>query len=270
MFTLSNDQLSVKLLDPAIDRARFGARYCTGGYIFQVSDRQLGDLMTGPTFPESFNVFDGQGIPDSFSRAPLRDPSDPTRALVIGVGLCRPVDAIVDEFCTWDVDTSDETVLFQTRQLLPPFGLTLRREVSLRRRTIRSLTEVVNTGSVGFQISWFPHPFFPQPEDDELCRVSTPVDVRDNEGYERALSGFIRRRGWPWQTDHYLALDHQASSPLTVLQRHPKVGLVAGSTSYVPRFLPIWGNPNTFSWEPYFENTIAPGQRLSWWMTYDF
>jgi hypothetical protein len=71
VLTLANETLTVELLDPALDRDRFGVRYCTGGYIFQIRDATLGDLLSGPTYPASFNWFDGQGIPDAFNLSPL-------------------------------------------------------------------------------------------------------------------------------------------------------------------------------------------------------
>ena len=46
-------------------------------------------------------------------------------------------------------------------------------------------------------LCWFPHPFYPQPEGDELCRLNIPVQMADNPGYTLAESGFIARRGWP-------------------------------------------------------------------------
>jgi len=55
-----------------------------------------------------------------------------------------------------------------------------------------------------------------------------------------------------------------------VLQKHPVLGLVAGTCSYVPAFLPIRGNRRTFSWEPFFERTKAPGQTTTLWIDYDF
>jgi hypothetical protein len=73
MFSLENHHLSVHVLDPENDRDRFGTRYNTGGYIFQIEDARHGPLLSGPTYPESFNTFDGQGIPDGF-RNPLRMP----------------------------------------------------------------------------------------------------------------------------------------------------------------------------------------------------
>ncbi|HAR30115.1 MAG TPA: hypothetical protein DCR65_01245, partial [Gammaproteobacteria bacterium] len=88
MLELSNHELRVDILDPVADQSRFGVRYCTGGYIYQVSDRRHGPLLSGPTFPDSFNWFDGQGIPDAFNLGPLLSPSEPGRALIIGIGDC--------------------------------------------------------------------------------------------------------------------------------------------------------------------------------------
>lgn len=272
MLVLSNDQLTLSVLNPddQADRTRFGTRYCTGGYIFQVVDAKVGDLLSGPTFPDSFNVFDGQGIPDSFSRVPLLDPLEPSDGLVIGVGLCDLTEDTVVEPCEWDVLIGEMTLTFWTHQAAGNFALDLQRRIELHGRTVRSTTWLENRGKIGFQMSWYPHPFFPQPEGDELCRLNFPVSLPDNPGYELGPSGFITRRNWPWTTDQYLAVDHDTHSPLTVIQRHPKLGLVTGSFTYIPRFFPIWGNTRTFSWEPYFENTVAPGQELAWAMTYDF
>jgi len=272
VLTLSNDQLEVTILDPnsSEDRLRFGTRFCTGGYIFQVSDRRLGELLSGPTYPDSFTPIDGQGIPDAFHRSPLRDPQDPDRAVLVGIGLCDLAANRVIDSCDWDVRVGERTLTFRTQQTLGPYSLEMHRRIDVDGRAVRSTTWLQNKGSALFAVTWFPHPFFPQPEGDELCRLSIPFAMRENAGYETSTSGFISRKNWPWTTDHYLALDHDAHSPLTVLQRHPKVGLVAASFGYVPRFFPIWGNERTFSFEPFFENTVAPGQELVWWMAYDF
>ena len=92
VLTLNNSSLTVELVDPRQDAHLLGARYCHGGYVFQVTDIDHGELLGTPARP--YNVFDGQGIPDAFNLSPLSEagesttPSDSTTALIIGVGLC--------------------------------------------------------------------------------------------------------------------------------------------------------------------------------------
>jgi len=270
MYTLSNDQLTVSILDPLADQARFGVRYCTGGYIFQISDARLGDLMSGPTYPDSFNWFDGQGIPDAFNLHPLRDPKgDDSLALILGIGLCNLAERTVTEFCVWDVEESGDTVRMTTRHDWQGYDVTLERTVSLHERTVRSDTRLVN-GGAPLPIRWFPHPFYPQTASDELLKLSIPVAVVENPGYAMAPSGFIARKGWPWDKGYYLALDHTAGRGLTIFQRHPLLGTVTATCSYDPTYFPIWGNPRTFSWEPFLERTIGGGLAAQWRIDYDF
>jgi hypothetical protein len=41
-------------------------------------------------------------------------------------------------------------------------------------------------------------------------------------------------------------------------------------TDFLPSFLPIWGNDRTFSFEPYFEKELAPGEGAEWNIEYRF
>jgi hypothetical protein len=67
MLTLANAELTVDLIDPAVEQARLGPRYCWGGYIWQVQDRSIGTLLTGPEWPELTPLpHNGQGLPESF------------------------------------------------------------------------------------------------------------------------------------------------------------------------------------------------------------
>ncbi|NKB72816.1 MAG: hypothetical protein GKR89_37575 [Candidatus Latescibacteria bacterium] len=270
MYTLENDALKVSVLDPVADQERFGTRYCTGGYIFQVEDSRSGPLLSGPTYPDSFNTFDGQGIPDAFNLSPLRDRDQPDQALIIGIGQCDLAANQVDQFCTWSIAHGPDVLTMRTEQAHGPFALDLERSIALYGRTLRSSTRLTNKGRRPISIRWFPHPFFPQPDGDELCRLNIPVAFPPNLGYRLDVSGFIARKSWPWTQGHYQALDHQADANLVLLQKHPQLGLMGATCSYVPSFFPIWGNPQTFSWEPFLERTIASGQNLSWWIAYDF
>lgn len=279
MYTLANDLLHVSILDPVADRDRFGVRYCTGGYIFQVHDHQLGDLMSGPTYPDSFNWFDGQGIPDAFNLQPLRDPdAADSQALVLGIGLCDLAAKEVRAFCDWEV-TEDVAgaagrITFHTVQRHQSFAVELERTVSLEGRTLRSQTRLWNRGAAPIPIRWFPHPFYPQPETDELIKLNVAVaeieSAGQEGGYEVRANGFIARRGWPWDKGYYQPLDHTAWSNLVILQKHPKLGLVAATCSYAPDYFPIWGNPRTFSWEPFLERTVGSGQEMAWRIDYEF
>lgn len=272
MYLLRNDSLTVSILDPATDQHRFGTRYCTGGYVFQIEDARLGPLLSGPTYPESFNVFDGQGIPDAFNASPLRvATATDSHALVLGVGTCDLTADTVVAPCAWNVEVASSSVRLRTQQHFEGFGVDLERTVSLAGRSVRSATRLENLGSLAVPIRWFPHPFFPQAQGtDELCRFNVSVTMPDNPSYALAENGFIVRRNFPWSEGRFQPLDHAASAPLVVVQKHASLGLVAATCSYVPGFLPIWGNARTFSWEPYFERTLAPGQAVHWWVDYDF
>ena len=274
MYTLSNDKLTVEILDPIADRSRMGARYCCGGYIFQIHDRQLGPLLSGPSYPNAFNSFDGQGIPDAFNLAPLRSVGDADSGLILGVGMChlRPDyrQNEVTDYAAWDVSQGDVSLVMRTTQHHVGWSLILTREVSLLNRTVRSKTRISNQGDAAIPICWFPHPFFPQPLEPTLLKLNFSTKIADNDGYLQSDSGYIMRKGAPVMPGHYLALTHASQVPLVVQQRHPVLGMVTATTSYVPSFFPIWGNANTFSWEPFLERTIAPGQEPEWSIDYDF
>ena len=195
MIILANDELTVTFLDPESDQDRFGTRYCTGGYIFQIIDERVGDLLSGPTYPDDFNWFDGQGIPDAFNQHPLKDRNaEGDEALVIGIGRCDLAENKVLAFDEWQVKPKTDHVTFSMTQAFQSFSLDLGRTVSLHGRTVRSATTLSNTGKSPIPLRWFPHPFYPQPEGDELCRFNIPVTFPENDGYNLAESGFIRSK----------------------------------------------------------------------------
>ncbi len=271
MYTLKNQHLEVAILDPVADQERFGTRYCTGGYIFQVTDHRLGPLLTGPTYPDAFNWFDGQGIPDAFSTHAQRDAKAAgNQTLVPGIGNCDLAESKVLDFCQWEVKADAFSIHFHTLQQLGDASLELERTVTLAERSVRSATRLKQGPTGGLTLRWYPHPFYPHPQTDELIKFNIPVSFPDNPGYEMGANGFVRRRNWPWSEGCFQALDHRADRPLILVQRHPLLGLVSATCSYIPAFFPIWGNARTFSWEPYLERTLHGNQELDWWITYDF
>src|SRR3990167_3012019 len=96
MLTLSNDELAISMLDPIADQSRLGSRFCSGGYIYQIKDHKLGNLLSGPSFPADVpSTFDGQGIPEVFEVAlGQNDAKVGDDVLVIGTGLVTRVSPI--------------------------------------------------------------------------------------------------------------------------------------------------------------------------------
>ena len=284
MYELTNDTLTITLLDPVADRDRMGPRYCTGGYIFQIADA-TGPLLSGPSYPESFNWFDGQGIPDSFAQGALRDPDAPSaQALIPGIGVCDTVARRVLEFCEWEVRPDTERATFSTAHAWGPYSLRLTREVTLQGRVVTSTTRVDNPGRTQLPIRWFPHPFYPVPprdrprdsgraagveyRDEPLCRLPAPVRVPEGTTYTNGPGGYLRCSDLSEQ--QAVPVTCNPNGPLTVLQRHPRLGLVAAGYTFAAEHVLVWGNPNTFSFEPYLEQTVGGGMALEWTASYLF
>lgn len=288
MLTLSNDQLVVSVLHPVEDRVRLGSRYCVGGYVYDVTDRRLGPITSGPGYPDEVYppVFDGQGLPEAFP-SPLwlgMFPGDPdTRpapgapVLVIGVGMVETTTADkirempTQEFCPWQINQTATTMRMTTRQAYAGWELSLTRDLTLSNRTLISATRLANLGRDPISFRWFPHPFFPNPR-GECCKFNLAVSMPENPGYRLLENGFIEARPeavWDRQ-GHFQVLTFSATDRLVTAQRHPALGLLTATCSYTPSWLPIWGNRNTFSFEPYLSRTVEPGAETNWSMSYDF
>ncbi|GIV79722.1 MAG: hypothetical protein KatS3mg050_4116 [Litorilinea sp.] len=288
MFTLENDTLVVSILDPENDLDRCGSRYCVGGYIYQVTDRKRGPLLSGPQYPDPFpDVFDGQGAPDMFVAALGADAAPVGGEVgVIGVGRVRrssPVEPFsvrhnphVIEFVPWTVEAGPTAITMATGHTFGPWAYRLTRQVELHGRTLLSRTHIQSLGEAPLPIVWFAHPFFPWPAGPEICRFSIPVNLPEQEaarsGYYLDDAGYIcRKSDYDWARGCYQALDFRPTGdPLVVEQRHPVLGRVTAETDFAPSFLPIWGNDRTFSFEPYFQTELARHEAATWSIRYQF
>jgi hypothetical protein len=282
MYVLENGELTVSILDPQTDLDRCGSRYCVGGYIYQVEDAVHGTLFTGPQWPKPYpDVFDGQGAPDMFA-TPLGAEDAPVGGEVgiIGVGRVRRTSPIepfsvrhnpeVIEFLPWTVEEQPHRITMRTEGTFRGWSYRLARHITLTGRSIDSRTEIESTGDAPLPVRWFPHPFYPPTVDGLLCRFSMPVTLGENPGYFMNAEGWIcQRPDFDWGRGCFLAVDFtREGNALTVTQRHPVLGDITAQTDYAPVYLPIWGNSNTFSFEPYFEKQLNRGDSASWGIVY--
>jgi hypothetical protein len=284
MYTITNNNLVVSILDPIAERFRLGSRYCTGGYIYQVTDLHLGELFSGPQYPDSYPpVFDGQGAPDMFQTA-LLAADTPVGGEVGCIGVGRvlrssPIDPFdvrtnptVIEFLAWETNLEKTRIEMRTEQVFQSWGYELTRRVALEGRRVVSTTTIRSTGQAKLPIRWFAHPFWPLTSDDVLCRFAPEVGMADNPGYQFNPAGYIcRKPEFDWSRGgRYQPLEIRTQASLEVIEKHPRTGQVVTTTDFVPGFLPIWGNSRTFSFEPYFLRELENGQQAEWTIQYAF
>jgi len=286
MIRLRSDILSLDLLDPrdVQDQAKLGSRYCAGGYIWQVYDADESPLLSGPHYPSAVPpVFDGQGMPDMFE-TPLggENVAIGGQVCVIGVGSVEKSSGVVPfhprnnphvtEFCPWEVDKGDDWAIMTAAQNFGGRSITLRREVRLEGdgNRVASISSVVNTGGETVELRWFAHPFFPISDDLTCGKISPMASMPDNVGYEIDGDGEIRMKpGYIWEK----GLFHVLCVPLTKLcfsVPHPVVGSVVLETDYDVVRCAIWGNSRTFSFEPFMQRSVGPGEEALWGIRADF
>lgn len=283
MITLSSPRINVHILHPLDDRQRLGSRYCTGGYIWQVTTAQGQDLLSGPEYPAEPNTFDGQGAPDMFF-TPLGAEGAPVGAEVgvIGVGIVRRTSAIepfyvmhnreVIEWLDWEVDTLPTAVTMRAAHSFRNWGYRLERAIQLNDGTLQSRTTITSTGSDMLPIRWFAHPFFPITADEVYCRFSMPISMPDNPGFYRNGQDFLcRKSDHDWKKGWYQPLEYEPQTVgISVEERHPLLPQVLVETDFAPTFLPVWSNANTLSFEPYYIREMQNGETASWEITYTF
>jgi hypothetical protein len=284
VITLENSALSVDVLHPLEDRERLGPRFCTGGYVYQVHDRRHGPLLSGPEYPSARpSVINGQGMPDVFQHTLYLDPEEvPERRLVIGVGLVENsarltarqshFDSPVEEYCRWEIESSSAAVRMRTRQELHPWRLELHRSVELARRTVTLMTGLANTGAAELPYRWFAHPFFPLPPAFRCGRFPDGCSLEPNPGFRFDAAGhllMVAEADWA-RGVFALARETGGKAPFRVAQFHGLVGAVEVHCSFAPAKLAFWANDRTFSFEPFVQGSLAPGESTRWEISYRF
>lgn len=278
MHTLANAQLSIELLSPEADQDRLGPRFCWGGYIWQITDRRAGPLLTGPEWPKADPLpFNGQGLPESF-RHRTRDGQPLTwhgqQGVALGggeLGQDAAGETVVARPCEWRITDQADRVEYHTTHAAAGFAYEIVRRIELRHRTVWSVSQLTNRSTEPLKLQWFAHPFFALT--DRLIEMEVPVgaSLAENPGFQIDGRRFTQKRRFAHEKDgHMDFLRLRPGQTLNARLNHPKLAALDFATSFVPSEVVVWGNSVTFSIEPYQTLSIAPGQTQSWNLRYDF
>lgn len=279
MFHLANAELTVDLLDPAADHARLGPRFCWGGYIWQVHDKQVGALLTGPEWPNPTPTsHNGQGLPESFRHSTTEGKPllwNGATGLAPGSGVLgrdAAGEVVVTTPGAWNVDLNADRAIFRTHQSVGPWAYELERTIELRGRQIVSRSRLTNRCATGLKLEWFAHPFFALDRDGKLTStLPAQTGLAENPGYALSNGQLTLKRAFVGLHDGCLVhLDLPAGQAFHVGLTHPKLTSVRFATDFVPFKCVLWANGNTLSFEPYLALDLAPGQSREWTLTYDF
>lgn len=279
MLSLANADLRVELMDPAAEQARLGPRFCWGGFIWQVHDRKVGPLLSGPEWPKADpRPVNGQGLPESFRHSTTTGQPllwDGATGLAPGAGtLGRDAQGavIVTTPCTWEIDQQPDRILYRTGQEVGRWSYALERMIELHGRQVRSRSRLTNRGATPLVLEWFAHPFFAL-QADGLQRLTLPAGTQlpENPGYVLTGRELTFRRAFVGENDGHLEhLTLPAGRPFAASLAHPKLTGLRFATDFVPFKCVLWANGRTLSLEPFLALNLAPGESREWTLTYDF
>jgi hypothetical protein len=269
------------VLDPENDRSRLGPRFCTGGYVYQIEERQHGLLLAGPEYPNAEpSVLNGQGMPDVFQFTLYDSPEEvPEKKLIIGVGIIENTgrrkaceshfQSAVDDVARWEIEQTERKVVIHTSQEYREWHFTLSRTLELTGRRLRSQTALHNLGPAPLPFRWFPHPFFPLNADRRCAILPRGSAMADNPGFHLDAAGVLTmKESAGWEAGHYQLLSHSAPGvPFASHHFHPLVSAIDLSCDFVPSKVALWANDRTFSCEPFHEGLIAPDDHQDWSVT---
>jgi hypothetical protein len=280
MLTLQNGELRVDVLDPVADATRLGPRFCWGGYIWQVHDRNSGPLLTGPEWPAADpSVFNGQGLPESFRHRTLDGHPLTWRAtngVALGAGelRCNSENEVhVTSPCSWEIAQHVDRMEFTTRQTAAGYSYALSRRIELADRDVRSNTRLTNLSPHdALTLEWFAHPFFALVDGSMRAELPMGACLPENPGFSLDDRVLTQKRRFTRQDDGYMErrLRLPPHQPLVAQIAHPTLKHVRFQTDFAPDSCVIWGNDRTFSLEPYLTLDLAPGESREWSLRYRF
>ncbi len=283
MLYLQNSDLKISILDPgsSVDIERFGPRFCTGVYVYQVEKKGIGPVLSGPCYPDAIPpVSDGQGLPEVFQPTFLDDSirdGDPT--LIIGVGkvaynhdihIMREKESVVN-FCDWDVEATDRSILMVTSQQFGQLSFHLIRNALLENGNLIINTTIQNSSDKSFLFRWFAHPFFQLTNQNIECTLDFRGDMTPNAGFSLSADRMIRMKAdCDWKTGHYQMLENTTDEIFEAKISSMQNPTISMKGNFPLSKVALWANDRTFSIEPFYEKQVMPLEEISWQISYTF
>ena len=283
MLKLQNENFLLEILDPRKDHDLLGARYCRGGQIFQVKNSQGEALFCGPTYPEAYNAFDSQGLPDAFNSYPNFEQSQlGDEIFVIGVGRVKysnPIETFfacdnreVAKAVDWEIEKEGQKITFSCEDEYQGFAYRLEKSVELKNYAIEQKIRLVNTGDKQLPVSWFAHPFFFHRED--LVFGNLPVKQEANSLYFRNQDNEITvslPEDFDTVRDQTFVMGQaiQNEEVLHVPIRHKFLDNFSIDCHFKVAQFPVWYNEKTISPEPFLIQDLGKSEQLPWAINYN-
>ncbi len=286
MLIIENNHLKVEVLDPQKDIDKLGSRYCSGGQIFQVYDKNKGALLSGPTFPDTYNTFCSQGLPDAFNAYPGLDSAEiGDLIMAIGVGLVRYENPIKHSFAKentnvvepldWKIQKADNALGFYAIHDYKDYSYALTREIILENRELILVNVLENCSSAPMPLSWFAHPFLPLTNDGVVGHI--PAKYELNNFYSLDKNGELKiNLPKDYSADKYdsvvfnVGKVNDDDEDFLMTLKHKLIGNVEIDCGFPVDSIPVWFCDKAFSPEPYLVDTLEPNENAQWEITYKF
>ncbi|WDE97900.1 hypothetical protein PQO03_18910 [Lentisphaera profundi] len=283
MFQLKNNKFTVEILDPKQDQDLLGARYCRGGQIFQVKNSEGRDLFSGPVYPEDYNPFDSQGLPDAFNSYPNLEGAElGDDIFVIGVGLVKYSDPIVNFFACenrevkkaleWKITQNDNQIIFTCTDSYDAWSYELVKTVELKEGKLEQRFSLKNCGDKILPVSWFAHPFFFHREDGLIGKLPVKLEANDNYTLNKKneLLTQIPQDFDPVKHNTFaMGKANQKSTSLNLPIQHKVLDDFSIDCHFKVAQLPLWYNEKTISPEPFLIQDLGLAEQLDWGITYN-
>ena len=189
----------------------------------------------------------------------------------------------IAEEAKWTVDRDDNSVVFSvSQQNGDHLGYSYRKQVSIVKDGFEIRHELTNTGSESWTTDHYNHNFFLIDSDHVGPNYEIDFAFNLKSKKEQALFlDLVRLDGRKMSFNRVLAKDesyfaeleghHRTTEDHQFSIRHKPSGIVVSCRGDFPLYkLNVWGMKNTICPEPYVKLKLAPNEKVTWMLRYQF